>query len=238
MAEASSQVTDISESVPESAEFVHLRVHSEYSLVDGLIKPKALASLTASTGMPAVAITDRGNFFGLIKFYSAARAAGVKPLVGSEFWYRQGDALHLVTLISCSDEGYLTLKQLISELYVGASERGVVTREKLLQNSAGLICLSGADQSDVGAALLSGNTELAKEHARAWVDAFGDRYYLEVQRIGRSVEEDYIDAAVQLASEMQLPVVATNPVCFSTASDFEAHETRVCIQQGLSLIHI
>ena len=125
MAEAHTQLSDISNTENSPAEFVHLRVHSEYSLVDGLIKPKALANLTASAGMPAVAITDRGNFFGLIKFYSAARAAGVKPLVGSEFWYRQGDALHLVTLIACSDEGYLTLKQLISELYVGASERGV-----------------------------------------------------------------------------------------------------------------
>jgi len=238
MAEASSLPAENTEiSVPEqdSAQFVHLRVHSEYSLVDGLIKPKALASLTASAGMPAVAMTDRGNFFGLIKFYSAARAAGVKPLVGSEFWYRQGDALHLVTLIACSDEGYLTLKQLISELYVGASERGVVSREKLLRHAAGLICLSGADQSDVGAALLSGDLAMAKDHAQVWAEAFGDRYYLELQRIGRSVEEDYIDAAVTLASELQLPVVATNPVCFSAADDFEAHETRVCIQQGQAL---
>jgi len=238
MAEAQPQFSDISDSADTNqgaADFVHLRVHSEYSLVDGLIKPKALASLTADAGMPAVAITDRGNFFGLIKFYSAARAAGVKPLVGSEFWYRAGDALHLVTLIACSDEGYLTLKQLISELYVGASERGVVTREKLLQHSDGLICLSGADQSDVGAALLSGNVAEAREHAEAWVGAFGDRYYLEVQRIGRSVEEDYIDAVVALACELKLPVVATNPVCFSTSEDFEAHETRVCIQQGQAL---
>ena len=235
MAEAHTQLSDISNTENSPAEFVHLRVHSEYSLVDGLIKPKALANLTASAGMPAVAITDRGNFFGLIKFYSAARAAGVKPLVGSEFWYRQGDALHLVTLIACSDEGYLTLKQLISELYVGASERGVVTREKLMQHAAGLICLSGADQSDVGAALLSGNVAEAREHARAWKDAYGDRYYLEVQRIGRSVEEDYIDAVVALASELRLPVVATNPVCFSVVDDFEAHETRVCIQQGQAL---
>jgi len=159
----------------------------------------------------------------------------VKPLVGSEFWYRQGDALHLVTLIACSDEGYLTLKQLISELYVGAEERGVISREKLFQHAEGLICLSGADQSDVGAALLGGNMTLAREHAQAWTSAFGDRYYLEVQRIGRSVEEDYIDAAVALASELQLPVVATNPVCFSTSDDFEAHETRVCIQQGQAL---
>ena len=235
MAEAQTHLSDFSDAQQDPAEFVHLRVHSEYSLVDGLIKPKALASLTASAGMPAVAITDRGNFFGLIKFYSAARAAGVKPLVGSEFCYRAGDALHLVTLIACSDEGYLTLKQLISELYVGATERGVVTREKLMQHADGLICLSGADQSDVGAALLSGNVAQAKEHAQAWMDAFGDRYYLEVQRIGRSVEEDYIDAVVALASELKLPVVATNPVCFSTSDDFEAHETRVCIQQGQAL---
>ena len=230
MAEALSQPPQATE-----VDFVHLRVHSEYSLVDGLIKPKALASLASKSAMPALAITDRGNFFGLIKFYSAARAAGVKPLVGSEFLYRQGDALHLVTLIACDDTGYLTLKRLISELYVGADERGIVTREKILRNAKGLICLSGADQSDVGAALLGGNLELAREHAAAWAAAFGDRYYLELQRIGRSVEEDYIDAAVSLACELNLPVVATNPVCFAAEDDFEAHETRVCIQQGQAL---
>ena len=230
MAEALSQPPQATE-----VDFVHLRVHSEYSLVDGLIKPKALASLAANSGMPAVAITDRGNFFGLIKFYSAARAAGVKPLVGAEFWYRQGDAVHLVTLIACDDSGYLTLKRLVSELYVGADERGIVSREKLLRNAKGLICLSGADQSDVGAALLGGNLELAREHAAAWAEAFGDRYYLELQRIGRSVEEDYIDAAVSLACDLNLPVVATNPVCFAAEEDFEAHETRVCIQQGQAL---
>ncbi len=233
---AAAEVTDIAEFSGRAAtDFVHLRVHSEYSLIDGLIKPKALAKLAAAADMPAVAITDRGNFFGLIKFYDAARAAGIKPLVGAELCYRHGDNLFFTTLIACNNAGYLTLKQLTSELYVGADERGVVERDKLFANAAGLICLSGADTGDIGSALLGGDTALAREHAAAWRGAFGDRFYLELQRLGRPGEEDYIDAAVNLAAEIGLPVVATNPVCFAKADDFEAHETRVCIQQGRAL---
>ncbi len=225
----------VSQTLSSTGGFVHLRVHSEYSLVDGLIKPKALAKQAAAANMTAVAITDRGNFFGLIKFYDAARAAGVKPLVGAELCYRHGENLYYTTLIACNDAGYRTLKQLTSELYVGAEERGVVERDTLLARAAGLICLSGADSGDVGAALAGGDMGLATERAQAWQSAFGDRFYIELQRLGRPGEEDYIDAAVTLAAQAGLPVVATNPVCFVAAEDFEAHETRVCIQQGRAL---
>ena len=225
----------MSEVVSTEQSFVHLRVHSEYSLIDSLIKPKKLAAAVAELGMPAIALTDRCNFFGLIKFYSAARSAGVKPLVGSDIAFATPAGPAQVTLLATNAQGYLRLKQLISMAYIDAQERGLVDVEEILRHSDGLICLAGGPTGDVGMALSAGDETQAEALAERWQQAFGDRYYLELQRLGRPDDETLIDANLALATRLQLPVVATNPVCFLAADDFEAHETRVCIQQGKAL---
>ncbi|MEM7220053.1 MAG: DNA polymerase III subunit alpha [Pseudomonadota bacterium] len=215
--------------------FVHLRVHSEYSLADGLMKPKALAARASGAGMPALALTDRGNLFGLIKFYGAARGSGVKPIAGVDFAFRCGDDVAEVTLLAATDAGYLTLKRLVSELYVGVEDRGHISVEAIMAAADGLICLSGAQRGDIGLALAGDDIALAQCRLDAWRKAFDDRFFIELQRLGKPGEEAYIDGAVELAARTGTPVVATNPVCFPARDDFEAHETRVCIQQGRAL---
>ena len=216
-------------------QFVHLRVHSEYSLQDGLLKPKALAGRAAALGMPALAITDLGNLFGLIKFYQSCRDQGVKPLVGADLRVRGAQGLFAVTLLAMNDRGYRRLKEITSSLYVGESERGVIERDALFAATDGLICLSGGQQGELAAALQGEEAAAVDQLAAQWQAAFPGRFYLELQRLERPGEEHYIDAAVALAARAGLPVVATNPVCFASADDFEAHETRVCIQQGSTL---
>ena len=229
----------MSDAAINAQQFVHLRVHSEFSLLDSLVKPKKLAAAVAELGMPAVALTDQCNFFGLIKFYSAARAVGIKPVIGADirFVAENGSSTSRaqVTLLATNAAGYLRLKQLISQAYIDAQERGYVTRDDIFAQPEGLICLAGGSAGDVGQELSNNGIEQAKLLAHQWQTVFGDRYYLELQRLGRADEEAFIDASLELAAQLQLPVVATNPVCFVEADDFEAHETRVCIQQGKAL---
>ena len=217
-------------------EFVHLSVHTEYSISDGLIRIPDLVRRSAELGMPAVAVTDRANLFGLVKFYEACQSAGVKPLVGADMRYRSpDDGVDRCLLLATSADGYAGLLRLISRVHAGGGRAGVAEREWILQAARGLIALSGAGEGDVGRALLGGGVERAARVADEWRSAFGDRFYLELRRTGRSEEDRYLAAAVELATRGGFPVVATNDVCFLDADDFEAHETRVCIQEGRTL---
>jgi DNA polymerase-3 subunit alpha len=221
-------------------EFVHLRLHSEYSLVDGLVRIKPLAAKVADMAMPAVALTDFNNFFGLIKFYKASQAAGVKPIVGADLLVLdedgEGSPTQLV-LLAADQQGYKNLTNLISKAYQHGQRMGVPTikRSWLPEFSQGLIALSGGRTGEIGVALISGRSADAEQLLLEYMGIFEDRFYLELQRTGRPGEEDYLHAAVDLASKFSCPVVATNDVRFINAEEFEAHEARVCIYEGRAL---
>ncbi len=217
--------------------FIHLRLHSEYSLVDGLVKVKPLASALADLNMPAVAITDQSNFFSLVKFYRASLGKGIKPIAGADIYLLNPDDLatpFCLTLLVKNNEGYRVLTELISKAYQEGQHQGVpmVKREWIEENHAGLIALSGAMEGDIGQALLTDDIDKAKTLAAYWQKLFPDRFYLELQRIGRPQEEAYLVRAVELATILDLPVVATNNVRFLKPENFDAHEIRVCINQG------
>ena len=223
-----------------SAKFVHLRLHSEYSLIDGLVRIKPLAAKVASLDMPAVAITDFNNFFGLVKFYKAAQAAGVKPILGAEVLVLDDSgegALTQLVLLVVDNVGYKNLTGLISKAYQEGQRQSVPTirLDWLDELGDGLIALSGGRLGDVGVALVSGRMVDAQQSLTRLMRLFPDRFYLELQRTGRPDEEDYIHAAVELAVSSNCPVVATNDVRFIDREEFEAHEARVCIYEGRSL---
>ncbi|HXH03970.1 MAG TPA: DNA polymerase III subunit alpha [Candidatus Competibacteraceae bacterium] len=215
--------------------FVHLHLHTEFSLVDGLIRVKDLVKAAAKAGMPACAVTDMSNLFALIKFYKAAQGAGIKPIVGAEVWVQRGDEPPARLVLLCRDrEGYLNLTRLISRGYVEGQQKGVpvLQRPWLTGHSAGLIALSAGREGEVGRALLNGNASQARVLAEDYKGLFPEAFYLELMRTGRPGEEDYIHAAVELALEADVPVVASNDVRFLKREDFEAHEARVCIHDG------
>jgi len=218
------------------APFVHLRLHSEYSMVDGIVRIKPLVQRVAQMGMPAVALTDVANFFGLVKFYKAAQSAGVKPICGADLQVLnpiEDGAPSWVTLLVLNQQGYSNLTKLISRAYQEGQVQGkpFVQRQWISEASDGLILLFGR-LSDVGQALLSNKPEQANELFQGWLRDFPDRTYFELTRTGRAKEEDFIHAAVALAAESNCPVVATNDVRFLEAKQFEAHEARVCISEG------
>ncbi|HBP41762.1 MAG: DNA polymerase III subunit alpha [Vreelandella alkaliphila] len=220
--------------------FVHLRLHSEYSLVDGLVKLKSLVSTTAERGMPALALTDEANLFGLVKFYKAAQGAGLKPIIGSDLWlYNPHDEAHpyRITLLAMNDVGYRNLTELISKGWTDGQRQGraILDKQWVLAQSEGLIALSGGREGEIGRHLLSDHEREARELLEEWQRAFPDRFYLELIRTGRPLEEDCVHASVKLAIESNTPVVATNDVRFLEREDFWAHETRVAIGEGKAL---
>ena len=217
--------------------FVHLRVHSEYSLLDGLVDVKALAKASAKHQMPAVALSDHANLFGLIKFYRAAEAQGIKPLCAADLYVTNPLDLqtpHLITLIVQTIEGYRHLARLISRAYKENQHQGVphLLPSWLEENSEGLIALSGGREGQIGQLLLGKQPKEAEESLLHWMKLFKDRFYLELTRTGRPGEEAYIQGALQLASKLGCPVVATNDVRFLEPNEYYAHEARVCIHQG------
>jgi DNA polymerase-3 subunit alpha len=222
--------------------FIHLHLHSEYSLCDGVMRLKPLVQAAAAMKMPAVAVTDEHNLFGLVRFYKAALAAGIKPIAGSELLIRDPDEPtrpFRVVLLVQNQQGYRHLSQLISRAYLQRTQQmnqPLIEHDWLdPENTAGLIALSGGMHGDVGRALLHQQPALAEQRLTRWLHCFGDRYYIEVMRTGRDQEETYLQAAVELAIQHQLPLVATNDVRFLAADDFEAHEIRVCIHDGSTL---
>jgi len=221
--------------------FIHLRLHSEYSVTDGIVRLDDAISEAKSDGMPALALTDFCNVFGLVKFYKAARGAGIKPIIGCDVWITNEvnrDQPYRMLLLCRSRTGYLALCELLTRAYRSNQYRGraEIRREWFAEiGSTGLIALSGAQYGDVGQALTQGNERLARELANYWDSVFPGAYYLELQRVGAPGESVYIENALDLASATQIPVVATHPVQFLKRSDFRAHEARVCIAQGYVL---
>jgi DNA polymerase-3 subunit alpha len=221
--------------------FVHLRLHTEYSLSDSVVRVPELVAAVAAAGMPAVAVTDQNNLFAMVKFYREALRNGVKPIVGVDLLVREEGERQpptRLTLLCQSEAGYRNLARLITRAYLEGQERGTPRIERRwLSASAleGLIALSGAAEGDTGRALLHAREADAERLLRAWLELFPGRFYLELQRLGRPAEEAYIAAAVTLAARCGVPVVATNDVRFLRAEQFESHEARVCIHDGALL---
>jgi len=218
-------------------DFVHLRVHSEYSLVDGLVRIKPLTEAVARSGMPAVGLTDHVNLFGMVKFYKAAMAAGVKPIIGVDAWLQNPADVNKpfrLTLLVQNQTGYRNLTRLVSRAYLEGQYLGEprLQREWVEEAGTGLILLSGGREGDVGQALLAGHEDLAGQLVRRWRQLFADRYYLELVRTARPQEEACLHLSVDLAARFDIPVVATNDVRFLEREEYEAHEARVCIHEG------
>ncbi|HYX74937.1 MAG TPA: DNA polymerase III subunit alpha, partial [Steroidobacteraceae bacterium] len=224
-----------------SAGFVHLRLHTEYSLSDSVVRVPELIAAVAAAGMPAVAVTDQNNLFAMVKFYREALRCGVKPLVGVDLLVREeGEraAPSRVTLLCQSQAGYRNLARLLTRAYLEGQERGTPRIERRWLSPAtleGLIALSGATDGDIGRALVNAREHEAECALDAWLSLMPGRFYLELQRLGKPFEETYIAGAVALAARRGVPVVATNDVRFLKDAEFESHEARVCIHDGALL---
>ncbi len=222
-------------------QFVHLRLHTEYSLIDGIVRVPELMAAVAKARMPAIALTDQSNLFAMVKFYKEALAAGVKPLIGVDAWIREAGERTPPsrTVLLCQNlTGYRHLTQLVTRSFLEGQQRGVPMVERAWLNAevlGGLIVLSGGREGDIGRALSRGNAEEAARCLARWRDLCGDRFYLEVQRTGRAEEAACSEAVMDLAREHGAPAVATNDVRFLTRGEFEAHEARVCIREGAQL---
>jgi DNA polymerase-3 subunit alpha len=217
--------------------FVHLHLHTEYSMVDGTVRIKPLINRARELGMPAIAVTDQHNLFALVKFYRAAEQAGIKPIVGADVLLRPPDNPDHITrlvLLCQNREGYLNLCKLLSRGYLEGQHHGVpyVRQDWVAECSAGLIALSAGREGDIGQAILAGHPNRARSLARDWQRMFPDRFYIELQRTGRDQEAQHESIALEIAATLELPVVATNDVRFLERADFQAHEARVCIHDG------
>ncbi len=216
--------------------YVHLRLHTEFSVVDGTTRIDEVVKAAAADGQPALAITDLNNLFGAIKFYKEGRGKGVKPLLGAEIYLETeggSDPSRMLVLVQ-NKQGYLNLSELLARAWTKnvVKNLAVCTWAWLQELSEGLVALSGAQAGPVGQALLKGDETGAASLALKLAGIFPHRFYMELQRAGRADDESHVAAAVQLAARLQLPVVATHPIQFLTADDYEAHEARVCIAGG------
>jgi DNA polymerase-3 subunit alpha len=221
--------------------FVHLRLHTEYSLVDGIVRVPRLMRAVADAGMAAVGLTDHGNLFAMVKFHREAERQGLKPVIGADLWIAEEDERAepaRLTLLAQDQAGFRNLARLVTRSYREGQGRGrpLVARPWLdAAACAGLIALSGAAEGDVGRALLAGRMDDARDLLQGWRALFGDRYYLEVQRTGRAGDDEHVAAVLALVEACPAPVVATNDVRFLGRGEFEAHEARVCIHEGQRL---
>ncbi|HGF7193276.1 TPA: DNA polymerase III subunit alpha [Vibrio cholerae] len=220
--------------------FIHLRIHSDFSMVDGLSKVPPLVKKVAAMGMPAMALTDFTNLCGLVKFYSTAHNCGVKPIIGADFTLQSeefGEELTKLTLLAKNNVGYKNLTLLISKAYLRGhvQHQPVIDKAWLVEHAEGLIVLSGGKSGEVGRALLKGNQQQVERCIEFYQTHFADHFYLELIRTGRADEESYLHFALDVAEQYDLPVVATNEVVFITEESFEAHEIRVAIHDGYTL---
>ena len=221
--------------------FVHLRLHSEYAIVDSILRVDEAIQAAKTDGMPALALADLGNMFGLVKFYSGARKKGIKPIAGCDVWVAPpelSDKPSRLLLLVQDTSGWRLLCELLTRAYRTNMHRGRAILQPAWfdeMGTQGLIALSGGHQGDVGLALVNDSLDTARSLARSWAARFPDRYYLELQRDGRPECETQVAGAAVLADELGLPVVATHPVEFLAREDFTAHEARVCIAEGYVL---
>ena len=217
--------------------FVHLHLHSEYSLVNGMIRLPALVDQTLQYQMPACALTDMGNLYGAVKFFNKCSAQGIKPIIGAEVYLENPDKVtqpYILVLLVQDSAGYVHLSQLLSQGYREGQAHGrpVLKKEWLEGKTDGLICLSGGLRGELGAAIMAGREKHTQELLAWYARLFPERFFIEIQRIGRPYEEEYIAVAATLASTTSTPLVATNAAHFMQEKDFEAHEVRVCINEG------
>ena len=218
--------------------FVHLRLHTEFSIQDGTTRIDDALQMATQHGQPALAITDLGNLFGAIKFYKAAFSNGIQPIIGADIYLKddtsQQSEISRLLLIAQNHQGYLNLCELLTRAWsqMGAHAQGVVQLTQLEKLSEGLIVLSGAQDGVVGKALIQGKQQRASEFALQLARIFPHRFYLEIQRAGRIDDELHVSATAQLASRLKLPLIATHPVQFTNPDDYESHEARVCISDG------
>lgn len=220
--------------------FVHLRLHSEFSVVDSTLRIDEAVTAAAQDGQPALALTDLNNLFGAVKFYRAAIKAGVQPILGAEVLIEdllpsvKDRPLPRVLLLAQNQQGYLNLCELLTRgwLAVGNKEQATLQWTWLQELGDGLIMLSGAQAGPLGPSLLGADLAQAHDVALQCAATFPNRFYIELQRAGGSNDEPYVAAAMMLAQRMQLPVVATHPMQFLAADGFEAHEARICIAEG------
>ncbi|QCO70799.1 DNA polymerase III subunit alpha [Buchnera aphidicola] len=221
--------------------FIHLHVHSDYSIIDGLSKPEDLVKKAASLNMPAIAITDYNNLYGVIKFYKMAHKLGLKPIIGVTVKFFSdliNNELTKLTLLASTQEGYKNLILLISRAYQkGYINNDDVTIEKkwLLEINKGLILLSGGTQGELGKILLNGQSSLISTCLSFYQKYFPDSYYFELFRTNRDNEEKYLHLAIDLSLSTNFPVVATNDVCFLNEEDFKIHKIRIAINEGKTL---
>lgn len=219
-----------------AANFIHLRVHSEYSIVDGIVRIPSLLDRVVADAMPAVALTDQTNLFALVKFYRAAMARGVKPIIGADFYVRhtQQRETSRLTLLCMNNIGYRNITELITKAYTDGQQSGLacIDQEWIEEHAEGLIALSGGVVGELGQLLLKDKQELTDAYLNNWAKVFDGRFYIELQRTGRENEETYNQRALVLAKARNMPVVATNDVRFISAEEFDAHEVRVCINQS------
>lgn len=210
---------------------------------DGIVRIDELVNTTKEKGMTAVALTDRMNLFAAVKFYKAAKKAKIKPILGCDIVLRENaESPEVSSVFLCQNAmGYRHLTQLISRAYTENQDERLgawVKYEWLKELSEGLIVLSGGLVGDIGQAILNNNLPLAREKALFWSRIFSDRFYVEIQRVGKSNEEEYLAQVAELAHDMQLPLIATNDVRFLETEDFDAHEARVCIHEGVQLAEL
>jgi len=221
--------------------FVHLNIHTQYSIVDSTIRIPELMKNCVSSEFPAVTITDQNNVFGMVKFYRKALDFGIKPIIGCDLFIANPDdeKNHDRLIILCKNNlGYKNLTRLITKSWLdGQTHFGPRLHKDWLdkKNCEGLIALSGGVRGDIGRSLLNGHHDLSARLLESWQALFGDRFYIELNRTNRNQEESYIDEAIHLADNFSVPVVATNDVRFLSKDDYHAHEARVCIQDGTIL---
>ncbi len=225
--------------------FIHLRLHTEYSITDSIVRIDDAVTRAHRERMPAIAITDLGNLFGAVKFFKEAGSRGIQPIIGCDVWIeneRNRDQPSRLLLLCRDQSGYLNLCQLLTRAYRENTWRGRaelnrswLARRDGAGSTDGLIALSGALQGDIGQAILQDDLKRATALAQAWTADFPGAFYLELQRVDgeqRDRHEALVGASLRLAEALDLPVVATHPVQFMARDDFKAHEARVCIARG------
>ncbi len=222
--------------------FVHLHNHTQYSMLDGACRVDRMINLAKEYNMPAVAITDHGNLFGAIDFYKTAQNAGIKPIIGIEAYIINGDLesessknesrYHLI-LLAQNEQGYKNLMKLSSISYIkGFYYKPRISKDLLQQYNQGLICLSACVKGEIPALIYNGRLKQAKEVALWYKDLFQDRFYIELQNHSLEPEKKVMPQLIELARELEIPMVLTNDCHYLHQNDYEAHDILLCIQTG------
>ncbi|PHN16361.1 DNA polymerase III subunit alpha [Candidatus Tremblaya phenacola] len=239
--------------------YVHLRMHSEYSVLDGTIRLNEALECAKANKQGALALTDLNNLFGVVKFYKLSRIQGIKPIVGCNISVKHGSSESKnksnIILLATNVQGYRNLCKIVSMAWVNHSinsysfldEPNIVQREPssiAIERTClkgdltrGLIALSGAIYGNIGQAIMDGDKHNARTLLNGWLSDFSGNFYVEIQRSGQQSEERYIDGAVELASIYRIPVVATHPIQFLKPTDFQMHEVRACIAENKILLN-